>query len=108
MEDVLDVLNVKILDQCRRNLGKDKIFADEYNTLDIDEEIDQMNPILWKAICMLTRSASERRGTVNEQTSSNEQHKKKAPQKLQTTQKRAHTAKQFFWSLLLFGLHGLV
>ena len=62
MEDVLDDLNAKILDQYRKYLGKDKIFVDEYSTLDIDKEIDQMNPTLWKAIYMLTRSASERRG----------------------------------------------
>ncbi len=53
------------------------MFVDEYSTLDIDREIDQMNPTLWKAICMLTRSASERRGIVNKQTMSNEQHKKR-------------------------------
>ena len=76
MEDVLDDLNFKILDQCRRYLGKDKFFVHDYNTLYIDDEIDQMNPALWKAICMLTRSASERRGIENKQTSSNEQHKK--------------------------------
>ena len=50
MEDVLDDLNAKILDQCRRYLGEDKIVVDEYSKLDIDEEIDQLNPTLWKAI----------------------------------------------------------
>ena len=42
MEDVLDNLNAKILDQCRRHLGRDKMFVDKYSTLDIDKEIDQM------------------------------------------------------------------
>ena len=59
MEDVLDDLNANILDQCKRYLGKDKIVVDEYSKLDIDKEIDQMNPILWKAICMLMRSVSK-------------------------------------------------
>ena len=79
LEDVLDDLNAQILDQCRRYLGRDKMFVDkfEYSTLDTDREIDQMNPTLWKAICMLTRSASERRGIANKQTMSNEQHKKR-------------------------------
>ena len=76
MEDILDDLNFKILEQCRRYLSKDKFSVNEYNTLDIDDEIGQMNPTLWNAICMLTRSASERRGIENKQTSSNEQHKK--------------------------------
>ena len=65
MDDVLDDLNTKILDQCRSFLDRNEIFIDEYSTLDIDKEIDQMNPTLWKAISMLTRSASERRGIAN-------------------------------------------
>ena len=77
MDNVLDDLNAEILGQCRRYLGRDKTFLDEYSTLDIDEEIEQINPILWKAICMLTRSASERRGIVNKQPKSNEEHRKK-------------------------------
>ena len=39
-EDVLNDFNSKILKQCRRYLNKDKIFFDEYSTLDIDKEID--------------------------------------------------------------------
>ena len=77
MDDVLDDLNAEILGQCRRYLGRDKTFLDEYSTLDIDEEIEQIYPILWKAVCMLTRSASERRGIVNKQPKSNEEHRKK-------------------------------
>ena len=79
MEDVLDDLNVQLLNQCRRYLDKDKMFVDEYSSLNIDKEIDQINPTLWKAISMLTRSASERRGVANKQMS-NEQHKKKLRQ----------------------------
>ena len=82
MKNALDDLNAQILHQCRRYLGRDKIFVDEYSTLNIDKEIDQMNPTLWKAICMLTRSASERSGIANKQTMSNEQHKKKKAQTL--------------------------
>ena len=46
MEDVLDDLNVQILNQCQRYLDKDKTFVDEYSSLNIDKEIDQMNPTL--------------------------------------------------------------
>ena len=77
MDNVLEDLNTKILDQCRSYLDRNEIFIDEYSTLDIDKEIDQMNPTLWKAICMLTRSVSERRGIANKQIVSNEQNEKR-------------------------------
>ena len=73
MEDVLDDVNAQILDQCQRYLDKDEAFVDEYSTVDIGKEIDQLNPTLMNAIRTLTKSASERRG---KQTSSREQHKK--------------------------------
>jgi len=42
---------------------KDAEFVTDYNKTDIDKLIDQINPEIWKAICMLTRSVSGRRGT---------------------------------------------
>ena len=60
MDKVPDDLNVKVQDQCRSFLAKD---VSDYNKTDIDKLIDQINPEIWKAICMLTRSVSERRGT---------------------------------------------
>ena len=53
MEDVLDDLNGKSLDQCHRCLSKDKTVADEH---DIDTKTDHMYmyPTDQKAICMLT------------------------------------------------------
>lgn len=76
MDSVLDHLNAKILDLCLTCLDKENTLVDNYSTLDIDKEVDNMNPTLWKAICMLARSASEIRD-INRQTVSGEQHKKK-------------------------------
>ena len=53
MEDVLDNLNAQILDQCQRHLGRDKMFVDDYSSLNIDKELNQTSPTLWKAISML-------------------------------------------------------
>ena len=63
MDKVLDDLNVKVQDQCRSFLAKDAEFVTDYNKTDIDKLIDQINPEIWKAICMLTRSVLGRRGT---------------------------------------------
>ena len=63
MDKVLDDLNVKVQDQYRSFLAKDAEFITDYNKTDIDKLIDQINPEIRKAICMLTRSVSERRGT---------------------------------------------
>ena len=55
-------------------LSREEAFVDEYSTLDIEKEIDQLNPTLWKAVNMLTRSASERNG--RQTTSSRQKHDK--------------------------------
>ena len=77
MNDALDDLITKILDQCKIYLDRNEAFVDQYSTLDIDNEIIKMNPTLWNAICMLTRSVSDRRSMANKQTESDEQHKKR-------------------------------
>lgn len=65
MNNALDDLSTKLLDQCRSYLDRNEVFVDQYSMLDIDQEINKMNPTLWNAICILTRSASERRGMAN-------------------------------------------
>lgn len=79
MDQVLDDLNVKIQGQCQNYLAKNDTFINEHSTFGIDKEIEHMNPDLWKAICMLTRSVSERRGTSTSQTNSisTEKHRKR-------------------------------
>ena len=72
---VLDGLNDKILEQCQQVLTRYQTFCDEYSTIDIDEVICDINPELWNAVCLITRSASERKGVANKQVSK-EQHKK--------------------------------
>ena len=70
----LDDLNDHVLEQCQKYLSREEAFVDEYSTLDIEKEIDQLNPTLWKAVNMLTRSASERNG--RQTTSSRQKHDK--------------------------------
>ena len=61
---VLDTLNLTIHSQINTLLAQDAKKPFEYDELDIDKLIPEMNQTLWKAICLLTRSASERRGTA--------------------------------------------
>ena len=68
---VLDKLNVAFQEQCKSFLAKDREFFDQYHNFDIDEVIECINPQLWNAICVLTRSVSEKKGThkINPQAS---------------------------------------
>ena len=79
-EDVLDNINNSILDQCQKVLDKNEFFYDNYSMLDIDQEIDGINPMLWNAIAKLTNSASEKRGKASASLKSNEKHKKRLRQ----------------------------
>lgn len=72
--EVLSDLNRDLLDQCHKYQSRDKAFVEEYGTLDIDNEIEQITPALWNSICMITRSYSERNG---KQIATSEWHKKK-------------------------------
>ena len=74
METVLDNLNALILDQCKICLDRDKAFNEEYSSLDVEKEIEQLNPTLRKAVHMLTRSTSE---IKHKEVMSEEQQKKK-------------------------------
>ena len=75
--DVLNDLNSNLLDQYHSYIAKDKAFVEEYGTLDISKEIQEINPTLWNAISKITRSPSERKGR---QIASSEQHKKRLRQ----------------------------
>ena len=67
MDTFLEDLHVQIQDQCRRSRQRDYTYANEYTTLDVDEEIKNLNPDLWKAMCVLTRSPAEQRGKLGNQ-----------------------------------------
>ena len=68
---VFDELNEQIHSQIKRQLEKDAESPFEYHDLDIDKFLGDTNPCVWEAVCLLTRSVSERRGTskVNDPTS---------------------------------------
>ena len=59
----LDCINQLILSQIRTFLAKDAQAPFEYDEVNFDNFIKQINPQLWNAICVLTRSASELKGT---------------------------------------------
>ena len=73
----LDDLNSDLLDQCHKYIGRDKAFVEDYGTLDVDKEIQDINPSLWNAISTITRSQSECTGR---QLAPSEQHKKRLRQ----------------------------
>ena len=78
-DKVMDDLNEKNYDQCKNLYSQleEDIFISEYGTLDVAKLVSHVNPILWKAFCMLTRSVSERRGTSTSQKGvSTEKHKR--------------------------------
>ena len=60
---VLDTLNHSIHSQINSMLAQDSKIPFEYDELDIDKLVAEMNQTLWKSICILTQSESERRGT---------------------------------------------
>ena len=61
--DSLDDLNKLIHTQISTFLAKDSHSPFEHDELNFDNIIEQIHPKLWNAICLLTRSTSERRGT---------------------------------------------
>ena len=54
-------LNNKIHSQAKHFLAKEG--DHEYESLDIDQLIKEIDPELWETVCILTRSISEKRGT---------------------------------------------
>ena len=61
--DNLDDLNQIIHSQISTFLAKDAHSPIEHDEVNFDDLIRQIHPDLWSAICLLTRSTSERRGT---------------------------------------------
>ena len=59
----LDDLNQIIHSQISTFLAKDAHSPIEHDEVNFDDLIRQIHPDLWSAICLLTRSTSERRGT---------------------------------------------
>ena len=59
---VLDTSNLAIHSQINSLLAQDAKTPFEYDELDIDKFIQNMNKTLWNAICILTQSTSERQG----------------------------------------------
>ena len=59
---MLDTLNLAIHSQINSLLAQDAKTPFEYDELDIDKFIQNMNQTLWNAICILTQSTSERQG----------------------------------------------
>ena len=58
----IDSLNLAVLAQIRRFLAEDAKSPFEYDSINFESIIQQMDPQLWQAVCLLTRSMSERRG----------------------------------------------
>ena len=60
--NVLDDLNTRACSHITSYLSKRNKQNFEFVDLDIDKEIEGTDPKLWEAICLLSRSTSERRG----------------------------------------------
>ena len=63
MQQVMLDLNSRIHQQVKRFLADDAAIPFQFDTLDIDTIISEMDPNLWSAICSLSQSVSERRCT---------------------------------------------
>ena len=59
----LDHINRVVHSQIKTFLAKDAQSPFEYGEITLDDLIQQIDPQLWNAICLLTRSTSELRGT---------------------------------------------
>ena len=75
---VFDDLNQQIHSQVKELLERDAKLPFDYSELNIDQFIHETNPQLWEAICLLTRSVTERRGSakVTDPSSPSQQIKK--------------------------------
>ena len=58
---VLDELNDKMHSQVKHYLAKEKENPFDYANMDLDALINDTDPTLWEAVCLLTRSKSEQR-----------------------------------------------
>ena len=67
----LGYVNQLILAQINTFLEQDSTAPFEHDQIDLDDVIEHINPQLWNAVCLLTRSISELRGCskVNDSSS---------------------------------------
>ena len=75
---MLDDLNEQIHSQIKILLEEDARSPFQCHNLDIDEFLKEVNPSVWEAICLITRSLMEQQGgaKLNDQTSSSYHQKK--------------------------------
>ena len=73
--DVLNDLNTRVHNQAKQFLIKQETCPFEHNTVKIEEFIDEVDPVLWETICLLTRSKTERREKTKHATCSKSQSK---------------------------------
>ncbi len=59
--DLLDQLNDKVHHQSNVFRANDDTSPFEYADIDINKFISEIDPMLWEAVCKLTRSKAERR-----------------------------------------------
>ena len=71
--DVLNDLNTRVHNQAKQFLIKQETCPFEHNTVKIEEFIDEVDPVLWETICLLTRSKTERREKTKHATCSKSQ-----------------------------------
>ena len=60
-EQVLDDLNLQIHECIRKLVAQERVTPFQHDAVEIDHLIQQIDPKLWNALSMLTRSVSERR-----------------------------------------------
>ena len=81
MDQVLDDLNSHIHECIRRLVAQECVTPFQHDAVEIDHLIEQIDPKLWNAVSMLTRSVSERRGkSASKNTASPVSHVKKIRQ----------------------------
>ena len=63
MTKCLEELNALLHSQIKTFLAKNTASPQDHDNIDIDSLIDKMNPKIWNAVTVLTKSATEKRGT---------------------------------------------
>ena len=67
MQVALNEVNTNVLNEIYSFLRVDRVVPFSFEKLDISAFVSKINPALWKAICTITQSASEKRGQSNTQ-----------------------------------------
>ena len=63
VEKCLAEVNAMVHSQIKALLAKNALSPVDHDCLNIEKIIQEMDPNLWKAVCILTQSATEKRGT---------------------------------------------